>query len=115
MKRINSIYVSAALLVGVLLILNFSMRSKTASFYGFAENKETEINHISDILVVKIHVENGQEVKKGDLLIEVKDAIIPSKIDGLKLEKDDHNTLTKLCLDYNSSYQTLNSIYTCIY
>jgi len=64
------------------------MRSKTASFYGFAENKETEINHISDILVVKIHVENGQEVKKGDLLIEVKDAIIPSKIDGLKLEKD---------------------------
>lgn len=76
------------MLVGILILLSYSMRSKTASFYGFAENKETEINHISDILVVKIHVENGQEVRKGDLLIEVKDAIIPSKIDGLKLEKD---------------------------
>lgn len=72
----------------ILFLLSISMRSKTASFYGFAENKETEINHISDVLVEKIHVENGQEVKKGDLLIEVKDAIIPSKIDGLKLEKE---------------------------
>ena len=67
--------------------MTYSMQSKTASFYGFAENKETEINHIDDVLVQKIHVENGQEVRKGDLLIEVKDAILPSKIDGLKLEK----------------------------
>lgn len=72
----------------VLSFLTYSMQSKTAAFYGFAENKETEINHIEDVLVEKIHVENGQEVKKGDLLIEVKDAILPSRIDGLKLEKE---------------------------
>ena len=73
------------------------MQTKTASFYGFAENKETEINHIDDVLVYKIHVENGQEVKKGDLLIEVKNAALPSKIDGLKLEKEviQQNTLQK--------------------
>ncbi len=88
MKRVNSIYLSAIILVGVLVFLSYSMQSKTASFYGFAENKETEINHIDDVLVDKIHVENGQEVKKGDLLIEVKDAILPSRIDGLKLEKE---------------------------
>ncbi len=88
MKRVNSIYLSAFVLAAILVFLSYSMQSKTASFYGFAENKETEINHISDVLVEKIHVENGQEVKKGDLLIEVKDAILPSKIDGLKLEKE---------------------------
>lgn len=88
MKKINSIYISAFILAIVLVFLTFSLQSKTASFYGFAENKETEINHIEDVLVEKIHVENGQEVKKGELLIEVKDAIIPARIDGLKLEKE---------------------------
>jgi len=88
MKRVNSIYISALILVIVLTFLTFSMQSKTASFYGFAENKETEINHIEDVLVEKIYVENGQEVKKGELLIEVKNAVLPSKIDGLKLEKE---------------------------
>ena len=88
MKRINFIYIYAFLLIGVLVLLTSSMQSNTASFYGFAENKETEINHINDVLVEKIHVENGQEVKKGDLLIEVKDAALPAKIDGLKLQKE---------------------------
>ena len=88
MRKINSIYISALVLVGVMIFLSYSMQSKTASFYGFAENKETEINHINDILVEKIYVENGQEVKKGDLLIEVIDASLPSRIDGLKLQKE---------------------------
>jgi len=88
MKKVNTIYICALLLMVVLIFLTFSMQSKTASFYGFAENKETEINHIDDVLVEKIHVENGQEVKKGQLLIEVKNAVLPSKIDGLKLEKE---------------------------
>jgi multidrug resistance efflux pump len=88
MKSINTIYISALILAGVLILMNYSMQSKTASFYGFAENKETEINHINDVLVEKIYVENGQEVKKGDLLIEVKDANLPARIDELKLEKE---------------------------
>lgn len=88
MKKVNSLYISALFLGILLVILAYSMQSKTASFYGFAENKETEINHIDDVLVYKIHVENGQEVKKGDLLIEVQSADLPSKIDGLNLEKE---------------------------
>lgn len=88
MKKLNSIYISAFFLAVLLIVLSYKMQSKTASFYGFAENKETEINHIDDVLVYKIHVENGQEVKKGDLLIEVQNAILPTKIDGLKLEKE---------------------------
>ena len=88
MKKVNSIYIYAILLGGLLAFLSYSLQTKSASFYGFAENKETEINHIEDVLIEKIHVDNGQEVKKGDLLIEVKDAILPSRIDGLKLEKE---------------------------
>ena len=64
------------------------MTSKSAFFYGFAENKETEINHIEDILVSKIYVTSGQQVKKGDLLIEVSDNTIPQKLDELALKKE---------------------------
>lgn len=88
MKRINILYIGAIFLAGILYIMSLSMRSKSVFFYGFAENKEMEINHIEDVRVGKIHVTNGQAVKKGDLLLEVLNGNIPLKIEGLKLEKE---------------------------
>ncbi|MDF1694525.1 MAG: efflux RND transporter periplasmic adaptor subunit [Saprospiraceae bacterium] len=121
MKKVNLLYVGALVLTMIMVLMTFSMQSKTASFYGFAENKETEINHIDDVLVLKIHVENGQEVKKGELLIEVQNSILPSKIDGLKLEKEVlkkslqqkksevRNKITSIELDRDIKLKDLNS------
>ena len=64
-----------------------TLQSESAFFYGFAENKQTEISHNRSVLVSKIHVKNGQEIKKGDLLLDVYDEGIDFKIGELEIEK----------------------------
>ncbi len=65
-----------------------TIQSESAFFYGFAENKQTEISHNRSVLISKIHVKNGQEIKQGDLLIEVIDEDINLKIGELEIEKN---------------------------
>jgi len=105
----------------VLFLLSRSLKTESVFFYGFAENKETEINHIDDVQVEKIFVNNGQEVKKGDLLIQVSNANIPSKIEGLKIEKKAvkadqseqilqiQNDIAQLEIDKNSEVSKIQS------
>ncbi len=70
MKKINIIYLAfIPVLVGIFYI-NWNYARHTVMFYGFAENKETEINHEHPVQVNKIHVTPGQFVNKGDLLLE---------------------------------------------
>ncbi|MEE9437700.1 MAG: hypothetical protein V3V14_01790 [Saprospiraceae bacterium] len=98
MKKINSIYIIGVILAIGLFYLFNRIQTESVFFYGFAENKETEINHDKDVLIDKILVVNGQEVKKGDLLIEVFNTDrIPTKINALNLEKQeiDVNTILK--------------------
>ncbi len=87
MRFFNIIYIIAILLGFLLYSLYVKVKSDAAFFYGFAENKETEINHNRDILIKKIHVTPGQKVKKGELLLTASNAILPSKISELELEK----------------------------
>jgi multidrug resistance efflux pump len=72
MRRINILYwlVLPALVYGIFLISqNFSHQADT--FYGFAENKETQITLEHSLTVNQIAVTPGQFVKKGDLLMVV--------------------------------------------
>ena len=71
MKRLNLFYISTVLL-GVLLFYLFQpLKKEDLSFYGFAENRETEINYNYPVVVEKILIEPGQEVTKGDTLIRL--------------------------------------------
>lgn len=88
MRRYNSLYVVGFLMVCLLIYMANSIQSESAFFYGFAENKQTEISHDRDVLVSKIHVKNGQEISKGDLLLEVIDASIDLKLNDLQIEKE---------------------------
>ena len=88
MKKINSIYIIAIGLVFVLYAMNNSIQSESAFFYGFAENKETEISHDNDVLIEKIMVTTGQKVQQGDLLMVVKNTALPVKISELELKKE---------------------------
>lgn len=56
----------------------------SAVFYGFAENKDTEINHDHPVQVNKILVTPGQFVEAGELLIEAKHAKFDLKLNDLK-------------------------------
>jgi multidrug resistance efflux pump len=80
MKKFNLIYIVAAF-AGIILVLSFSLKiNNTVTFYGFAENKETQINMENPIEVSRIHVTTGQKVKKGDILLDVFSSILPVKI-----------------------------------
>ncbi len=78
----------AVILVIALYLMYTHFNNNSAFFYGFAQNKEMEINYNRDVLVEKVFVTPGQKVKKGDLLLIVQDASIPAKIKELKLKKE---------------------------
>lgn len=70
--RYFNIYYILAIIVGVgLWKLNASFSQEVVLFYGFAENKETEINFNYPVAVGDIYVSPGQSVKKGDKLLDM--------------------------------------------
>ena len=71
MKRINLFYLSTFFLGLLLLFLLQPLAKEDISFFGFAENLETEINYNYSVVVKKICVQPGQAVSKGDTLLRL--------------------------------------------
>ncbi len=72
MKKINLFYITVLVLgVGLFFILGMENRSAPLSFYGFAESEETKINYNYSVVVDQILVSPGQEVHKGDTLLNL--------------------------------------------
>ena len=72
MKYFNLYYVVAFLMGIGIFLFNHFMSSETVFFYGFAENKETEINFNYPVVVDEILVIPGQEVEIGTPLLKLK-------------------------------------------
>ncbi len=71
MRFLNVFYI-IVVLVGIgLWQLNNSFQNDVVLFYGFAENKETEINFNYPTAVGKIYVTPGQRVLKGEPLLDL--------------------------------------------
>lgn len=89
MKKINIIYI-VAIAVGILLWrISGNFQKESLIFYGFAENKETEINTEYPVEVKKIYVTTGQKVKAGMVLADTEQANLPKKREeaGFKIEE----------------------------
>ncbi len=71
MKYLNAYYIAILCIGGLLWQLNDTLVTEVVSFYGFAENKETEINHNSAIAIANIHVQPGAYVKANTPLLDV--------------------------------------------
>ena len=71
MKKPNLLYLLFIPLCLGWYYLQNSISTDSVFFYGFAENKETEINHDKDIFIDQILVVPGQQVLAGDLLMLV--------------------------------------------
>lgn len=69
--KINSILILFIIVIGLLIIFNKNLSSESMVFYGFANNKELNINLENAAQVKNIYITPGQLVKKGDVLIEV--------------------------------------------
>ena len=94
MKYINLFYVSIVLIAISLYFLQKKHETNIISFYGYAENKETEINFNHPVQVKNIYVSPGQHVKKDTPLLYVtrvdsKSEFVDQqyKIEGLSAEK----------------------------
>lgn len=86
MKRINLLYLATIPLLLAWFYLQQNMGNGSTKFYGFAENKETEISHEQAVHVHKIHVIPGQTVLKGQLLMEVSRSLIGHKMERIDLD-----------------------------
>ena len=86
MKKVNVLYLAIFPLCLALYLMNAKLQKATAFFYGFAENKETELSHDKSVLIHKILVTPGQAVTKGQLLMEVEQASLDYKIDNTRLD-----------------------------
>lgn len=71
MRYLNIFYLFVLIAGLTLWRLSTSLGTGVVSFFGFAENKETEINFNYPVAVGKIYVSPGQFVKKGEPLLEM--------------------------------------------
>ncbi len=71
MRYLNIFYLFV-IIVGLLLWrINSTLNKEVVTFYGFAENKETEINFNYSVAVAKIHVSPGELVEEGTPLLDM--------------------------------------------
>jgi len=92
MKKFNIAYV-IALVILVILFASLTLKlDNSVTFYGFAENKETEINMGNPIEVKKIYVTTGQKVKKGEILMDVLSSNLPIQMSNTNYKIEELQT-----------------------
>ncbi len=96
MKRFNIFYLLLIPSTYLLYLAGTSFQSEGAFFYGFAENKETELNLDVDCLIAKVYVSPGEEVKKGQLLLEASQAKYDLKINDLEYDLKEQQISTEI-------------------
>ncbi len=110
MKKFNLIYFTAIIICLVLFFSMFFRTSNSVTFYGFAENKETEISMENAIEVEKIFVNVGQRVEKETPLLNVISTTLPVKISNTEYSIEELQTkysLWKTDLDWRISQYSI--------
>ncbi len=88
MKKLNILYLTIVPIAFILYQMTAKLGQDAALFYGFAENKETELSHYKAVLIENIKVTPGEYVEKGQLLMTVEQANLDYKIDNASLEME---------------------------
>lgn len=83
----NSLFyvVTIVVIIGLLWFFVQRLSMNHNEFFGFAENKQTEINLDKDIVVKKILVHKGEKVKQGQLIMQVANMDLVQEISQLNL------------------------------
>ncbi len=110
MKKFNLAYgVAFAIVIVLLFCMAFDM-DDSVTFYGFAENKETEINMENSTEIKRIHVTTGQKVKKGTVMLDVVSSDLSVQISSTNYQIEELQTkyqLWKSDLDWRISQYKL--------
>ena len=83
LRKVNILYLLLPFVIIGLIRIYSQFNTGNASFYGFAENKETQINQDHPVIITKIYAGAGQFVKSGTLLMEVTRVALDFKMSDL--------------------------------
>lgn len=83
MRRINILYLVIPLIAYALFAIYRYLNRGNASFYGVAENQETQLNLEHGVTVNRVYAAAGQFVPKGALLLEVTRTALDFKMSDL--------------------------------
>ncbi len=96
MRSINLLYLILPLAAWAVFGLFKYLNHGTATFYGVAENLETQVNLDHAVTVNRIHVQAGQFVTKGTLLLEVTRTVLDFQVKELRHEIAEVEANTRL-------------------
>ena len=71
MKLLKPYYIISILVGGWILWYSATGNTQAEEFYGFAENRDTEINFNYPVVVKEIHISEGENINQGDLLFQL--------------------------------------------
>src|SRR5690242_9126941 len=94
--RFNLLYLSIPVMFYILYLIYSNLNRSSASFFGVAENQETQINLEHASTVNEILVTEGAFVSKGTLLMKVTRDILDYKLDALSQDIAELNARERL-------------------
>jgi len=103
MKKQYLLYLLLIPIVYMIAKVHTNYSTESPFFYGFAENKETELSHDSDVEVLDILVTQGESVDKGQVLMLV------DRVELLEKEVDMTYTDENMQLRYSEEINKLKS------
>ncbi|QDK39807.1 DUF3616 domain-containing protein [Bdellovibrio sp. NC01] len=82
--------------VGIILILGFVLSSQSMTMLGVAESREFQVSFDGPVEIKHVHVMPGQNVKRGDLLLELNQTDLELQLRTLKARFDKLSAEIKL-------------------
>lgn len=83
MKKLYFVWIVVCI---VLVIISFQYRGESTGFYGIADAREVVVNSGSPVEIKKIHVVQGQSIREGDTLVELRRPELEMKINEITLQ-----------------------------
>lgn len=91
MRKQYILYLSLLPILYVIYSVQKSYSTDSPFFYGFAENKETELSHMENVSISEIFVTQGEAVAKGQILMKVERDILEQKLIQTDFSKLDNS------------------------
>jgi len=102
MKYFNFLYIALALVASGLYLIQKNHNKSVISFFGYTENKETEINFNYPVQVDKIHVTSGQLLAKDMKILDV------TRVDNKQIIQDQPYKIEKIQAEKRAWVSKLN-------
>jgi len=103
--------------IGMLVVIALSLKGESSRFFGIADDQEQTISFEFPVEIVRTLVVEGSDVKRGDLLMEVRNtslhtdlAVVTDELQELRSQnKEDIETLKSKLLSFQAKKEALRA------